>query len=704
MKIKLFNISILIFMIVMVINSYASTDPTINSSNTGATGLKKLHYNEIYFYVSKRNVKFTQDDSYYYFDISQDLVHYYSPSSTLIYNTTNSVVYLSTTNNITQLYIEQQSSNGNFLIQKISENDGNDYFTSYRINNSGTVIENYCYHSFSFPSNTWWRHSGGGTELIYNNVSGSATTGSVITSNFKIKVEKSKINQYRYCGLLFNNVYATKVTLTSGGISVNGSSTKCGTTSTIDLLEYINCEHEWELTEYDSKNHVLVCKNCEWVKNEEHVFDITYDNIENDRCICGINKNVNITISDNIHNELNKKLSTPSELMSSYEKNKIGYDFLYIEDTEILHNEGIVISTISELPMIVPKNSHSYKYIYNPHKYYLNFNKENNLGLDLDSTINANMTKQEMLYGKEYNINKSLYKLNGYNFVGWSVLPDLDKVMFSDEAKIINLTDEDNKIINLYPVYSAFNFKVRYLSTRTDCVPNIIDKIYNYGVNQKLEEYNGYLYDNMSFTGWKYGNDIIKNNNTEELQRFIYKDNMTLNLYATFNFSLDHNERSKEKTNDPSKKKVNIDQNDSIITIDELPTSTETKEIINNNIIYIDKPKQKNDKKKDKGEEETIEEEILDGIIAPINVYVKRDMNNTKLVAEKKVLLSDRIRDFFTTNNIFILFYVGFRLFIKYVILGLFILLLLVILMYYIYKTYYKNDEDNEKQLMLINE
>ena len=132
--------------------------------------------------------------------------------------------------------------------------------------------------------------------MINNQVSGTATTGNVISHNYKISVSKNSINANRYCATLFNNVYGYKTSLTGGGYSVSGTITKCGYGGYIDLLSYIDCEHDWVLKEYDDNNHIIECSKCRWEKNESHLFDITYDKIENNRCMCGINKNVNISL------------------------------------------------------------------------------------------------------------------------------------------------------------------------------------------------------------------------------------------------------------------------------------------------------------------------------------------------------------------------------------------------------------------------
>ena len=52
--------------------------------------------------------------------------------------------------------------------------------------------------------------------------------------------------------------------------------------------------------------------------------------------------------------------------MEKKQIHKTGYDYLYIEDTEVLPDGRETISTISELPDLVEKNSHKYKYVYIP--------------------------------------------------------------------------------------------------------------------------------------------------------------------------------------------------------------------------------------------------------------------------------------------------------------------------------------------------
>ena len=360
---------------------------------------------------------------------------------------------------------------------------------------------------------------------------------------------------------------------------------------------------------------------------------------------------------------------------------------------------------------MVEKNSHKYKYVYNPHKYYLKFNKNNNLSLDLDTLIKEkkSMSMQKIIYGKECNINKSEYTLNGYNFVGWSVMPDLNTVLFADEAKISNLTEEDNKIINLYPVYSSFSYKVKYLSERSDCIPNISDKIYNYGINKSLEKYNGYLYNNMAFKGWKCNGDIIDTNNTQQLEKYIYKDNMTLTLYATFAFSTDHNEKADEKEFAPGKIKIDVDdektKKENAIENNIVNQDDEENEIDDKKINITKKVDKKNEIIKNNTNDE--EDEYYDEMIGLSNIPIRIiDNIQQKLPfvdSNKYKTVTDSIYDFIKKNTYLFAVLIWITTVLKYFCIASLSLLLILLIIYIIYKIYKKIINKNEDNIIKIN-
>ena len=62
------------------------------------------------------------------------------------------------------------------------------------------------------------------------------------------------------------------------------------------------------------------------------------------------------------------------------------------------------------------------------------------------------MTNTVAYYDEEIKLKKNKFKKQGYRFIGWSLKAN-EEVTYEEKDKIINLTDVNNSVVNLYAVW-----------------------------------------------------------------------------------------------------------------------------------------------------------------------------------------------------------------------------------------------------------
>ncbi|MCQ2609230.1 MAG: hypothetical protein MJ151_00315 [Lachnospiraceae bacterium] len=598
------------------------------------------YYGEVVFSEKSKNVKMTQDDEYYYFDIEQDVVAPFSDdnyiqtrrnggniSYTTFDNGNKMQIVLAPFANIYQLshqrilddssYLEQSgfymgggncfythADRGTVYVNQTNRkyyaniqndiasytSDGRSYPMCYFISNAGnsTGIRGQTVFSGWVEKNGRGGPTGISGYVTYNipKVNDTdpdipLTTPEVLSQScqcvsykhiasdgdlyyyvkglediyrYKIKIKKDNldvfdsigncISPFRYCNIVSKGNFDEAAGARSYPYctSINNS---------IDLSLYLDCEHTWEYRDDATREcHTRYCSKCEWEKVEEHNFIYDYDNITHDRCACGTNKNIYITIKDNIGKINEKFIATPSCTLDSVEWEDVGYDFIDVTDKELVYTDIYDyiynVSTISYIPSEVPKNSHEYNINYYTHRYYIHYNKTNNLNLSIENTMDVQVVE----YGKRVKLDKSMYDKTGYTFVGWAVEPDLSTAVFDDEEEIYNISAEDGYILNLYPVYDAYSYIIRFTPGRGEGYMQ--DQVCTYGVCENIKSY-GYKLDSEAvFINWKYNNIDIKPSVTTTLEPYVRCDNDVIVLQTNI-YVRERNEKASYE-NSPTKK------------------------------------------------------------------------------------------------------------------------------------------------------
>ena len=555
--------------------------------------------------MTNTEVEFTQDDNYYCFDIKGN-IELKLPSNKYLYfsdyglrtfhigynngYTLQPILYsnnnfqtIKYTDNYTKFYNNritsaERYSNTDKTDHTITISASSEIFRyvyknhviiySYKDNDVDTSLEENIVKNIVIPNVTGFSTSDGnntamGYNLISNNTKFTSINYSYTSSktyyselkgvvDCKFKILKTKISDYRYFGmgnffLLWNgdgDFEAEKNAKNDPSYEIQTSNyTGYCTAQSIDLTNYINCEHNFIVSDNSNElTHKYICENCKWERTEEHSFIYAYEGIENNACECGYKKHIKMCIKNNINDEVKIIICKPYEAFEMIDIEKIGYQLQYIEDV-VLENDKFVAASpnrIAEFPTVYDINSHIYTIVYSTNKYYLKFNKENNLSLD----IGDDMEMQTVLYDKVTKIEKNKYIVHGYTFLGWALMPDINTVIYNDEEEIYNLTYEDGAVLQLYPVYSTNHYTIKYIANRGNMKTKIVS--YIYGEEKELEKYDGTTPSDYSYMGWMYQGNLLKENTTKQLEKYISSNNFQIVLSAKF-YHYDRNEVTEDR-------------------------------------------------------------------------------------------------------------------------------------------------------------
>ena len=359
---------------------------------------------------------------------------------------------------------------------------------------------------------------------------------------YKITIAKNNIDDYRYLSTYVPEAFKkddTELVPSETFTMYN----LC--TPSIDLKQYADAHtHDFKIKNVYKDYHELYCEGCKWTKKIEHEYVDTYDGIEENLCICGKHKYVNIHIENNIDDDVYVDKLEVYDDFPFYEMNKVGKHLIKLKtvsknfnkDSDITEDfSGIEEETYeyeNELvfPEKVPNTSTSYYLYYDINKYNVVFNKKNNLDLVIENNIYMNNMSYEIDENKKLVKNK--YIIEGYDFLGWcddetilkdENIEDIDKVKYLDEEELLNVTYENEKVINLYPIYKIIKFTITY---KNNIYGNVLKKIVcDVNTKEEFPKYTefGIKAKDYSFSGY-YINDKSVSNTTSGLIKYVKSD------------------------------------------------------------------------------------------------------------------------------------------------------------------------------------
>ena len=356
--------------------------------------------------------------------------------------------------------------------------------------------------------------------------------------------EQSHSSNITYAQLNGNNgVYNPANNETRTWITIYGEA--------VDITKYYDCEHNWIIQNSANRNtHEVYCTKCEWIKNENHNFEYEYDGIENNLCVCGCVDKVNyhFIINDDLISEVNEKYNSFSNYDKHEYTSKTGYNFKYYEKYEKRFVDEInpilsktntelnnkFIDYVSVMTDKTDNYSTTYKAVYEPISYTFKFSSSNNIGANINDTIDSKIYSYDTSYYLPNHID-----VDGYGFKGWSLTEGSDNVDFTPNQIILNYTDIDKSEFTLYPVYSnyiEYTFKYSNKTNKSSIViaDNIDDQLFIYGEAQELKD--NIKVDNYGFRGWSLteGSDTIDFMPNQTILNYTNVDKREFILYPVY--------------------------------------------------------------------------------------------------------------------------------------------------------------------------
>lgn len=521
MSIKKFILWIVCFVFLNLGNVYAVAYSEFSWTESETSSGSSIINNKVYFNqlmnLENVKVKFTQDNNNYIFHITgnSSVKIYKNVAVTTIHERESSVAPMlyKTDNFGDNMYIEESSKTpffaytgtvhsnsnvkiGDTVIEHFSESyrimsdgsykdfnqdgdgNGDKYFVPVSLRNLISARSYNFEGATSYPNRL--KNNGIGVTLLQNSSSYSYSYNDVVRDgarcidtcyfniNAKIAINKAYINNYR-C-VCFAQTYSLATNFIYKELSANIKGVSL-CTQTIDLKEYIDCDHSWSIQSEGKTNHYRYCKNCEWKVTEPHKLLYEYDGIKDNVCACSYIDKVNyqFKINDDFTEEVTEVLYTDTEYTKHEFQNKTGHKFKhynvyekkFVSDTNLstISNalKTVFVSTVSELPGRTGNTSLVFEAEYEANKFTIYYSNKNNKNLNLSENIEP----QTIEYDEVAYLKKNINYL-GYVFKGWSFVEGGESVDLAPLYEMTNYTATDGYELQLYPVYANLDFKIAY--------------------------------------------------------------------------------------------------------------------------------------------------------------------------------------------------------------------------------------------------
>ena len=174
--------------------------------------------------------------------------------------------------------------------------------------------------------------------------------------------------------------------------------------------------------------------------------------------------------------------------------------------------------------------------VWKANKYQIKYNPNKPLGST--GNIFGNMSNSNHTYDFTTALLDNVYSLNGYTFKGWSKSPK-GTVDYKNGEKVSNLTNENGDVVNLYAVWEANTYTVRYNDNKPSGTSNTVsgsisDSIFTYDEMSSLNK-NNYFIIGYTFKGWatsKNGTVVYSDNQT--VRNLTSVDGGIVELYAVW--------------------------------------------------------------------------------------------------------------------------------------------------------------------------
>ncbi|MDO5564116.1 MAG: hypothetical protein Q4F88_02660 [Eubacteriales bacterium] len=339
------------------------------------------------------------------------------------------------------------------------------YFYTGSAEFRGCKYRNYFYYSFYYLD--------GSSTFFCSGMNTSNESANIYYNKNVLKIKKTLVDNGTCAVATFLSAVFPTMHDGVGSSFINASP------QFVNLLSWKNNHtHKYTFTSITNKMHSFYCEDCGYSKTEEHKFIHKYNDIENNACMCGIANVINVSIdTSTISNEKIIFKASRSEPFIEVNKEKEGYNFIGFHIATSSYANGIIIpeKVIQNLPDEYPPYNQDYKAIYEPHKYYVYFKKNSNYNFTFST---SSVVIQNFLYDEEKKLLKNKWEMTGYDFLGWSEAEG-SSVIYENEQLVKNITNENSKIISLFPEYKKKYFTLYITDGSTFSTKNIdIDNLY----------------------------------------------------------------------------------------------------------------------------------------------------------------------------------------------------------------------------------
>lgn len=172
---------------------------------------------------------------------------------------------------------------------------------------------------------------------------------------------------------------------------------------------------------------------------------------------------------------------------------------------------------------IVPATSTLNLYaVWTPNSYSVIYNANGGTGT---------MSRSTHTYGVAKNLSANAFSRIGYTFAGWSTDSN-GTAAFSDNASVSNLTTNNNVSVNLYAIWTANTYKVKY--NANGGTGTMVDSTHTYNALKALNT-NTFTREEYRFIGWAMsatGNIVFRDG--ERISNLSRNNNGEITLYAVW--------------------------------------------------------------------------------------------------------------------------------------------------------------------------
>ena len=141
----------------------------------------------------------------------------------------------------------------------------------------------------------------------------------------------------------------------------------------------------------------------------------------------------------------------------------------------------------------------------------------------------GNMDDQTFAYDVEQNLAANTFTRTGYDFAGWSDVPD-GNVVYADRDAVKNLTDVDDAVITLYAQWTPITYTVAFNANGGN--GEMDNQDFTYGEEQSLSP-NTFTRTGYTFAGWSETQDgDVAYSDAESVRNLTSESSGTVTLYA----------------------------------------------------------------------------------------------------------------------------------------------------------------------------